>query len=209
MDGIKLLLTPEVVVLVVFLIVVDIGLRWALFGKVESVSLDLCFFATAYHLSQLLSRTVGESPAEGTDRLVLLRLFTSAGALAILAGVHVHYNRMLEVQIRDAVDNASKPLQRRLEVFKTSEAKREALLKARELLVDHVPVVFFARGDSKAIRAGKRLKRQEAAELLRAIDPHRAHVQSDFLLPRTSRVVGAVVLVASPLIALGSFAITG
>lgn len=188
-----------------FTTLVDLIFRYLAFGRLESIALDIAFFATAYNFAEFIGAIVDARRGITVDTEAVWQWTQRVGLsiilLLILVFLHRALSRAVEAQANRVFDRAAESL---------SVRERKLLDSARPALERSVLLTFVGTQwtESLRLREGKLNWRSEVADVLNnVIAPANArrknnpveHVRPDeFLLPRRTRMI-----------ALAGFAVLG
>ena len=166
-------------------VIIDLVLRYFIFGRLESAAIDIALFTTIYCIVEV-ARSFGE---ESFNRHELaywcIKLTISAISMIILGAFHMRSERELERVVEDVINDTRN---------KTKDAQAKQLLDAAKPLITRSILVSFTPPESM-LRLGKRNWRAEAAHLMNLISALKSKdelQQEDLTLPQSTRYSGLI-----------------
>lgn len=169
-------------VAIALFVFLDLGLRLWIFGRLESIALDISLFSFVYCLVEFVRVMYPGTALNDEARAWGLRLAGIFAIVIVLSIIHSVYNSSLRDLIDQKFEEADESL---------SDDDRK-LLKLAKPLIRRSVVVTFVGPETPLLRKGKKNWRNESAALLNRIAGKDTFTAEALLLPAWQRNIGAL-----------------
>ena len=167
-------------------VVADLILRYFIFGRLESVAIDVALFSTIYCAVELIRAFKEESPNQDEPRFWFIKFVATLIITMCLGSIHRSSESELKKVVEDIIADTKN---------KTNSARVKQQIDVSKPLVMRSILVSFTPPESM-LRLGKRNWRAEAAHLMNSLadlkDEEQVQ-QEELTLPRHRRYFGLIV----------------